>query len=204
MNKSKILFSIIFLFYSSSTLSPAEKEAPRLVLYSGKYTATGFLSILLDRQTDYKESYISVGALNLPLDGRLGSLHFETEGQIAAHSGLMRHMEFNGLMIARLPDIFHLPVSLALGEGLSYATQKPELEMEWDKIIGLKLKQDTNPLLNYLMVEIDASLPSFFSLPSEFNPRVFMRIHHRSGVFGTYCPPTCGSNFIAYGIKISL
>lgn len=190
---------MILLFFSGS-LFAVDRRAPDIVVYGAKFTDTSLGAILFDQDTSYRNSYLYVGALNLPLDSRVGPFRFETEGQVGAHFGLMKHMEFNGLLIARW-DAPYVPLSFGLGEGLSLASSKPRLEIEWDNFLHLRMTQDTSPLLNYLMMEMDMAVPG---LDFAKNLRVFMRIHHRSGAFGTYCQPTCGSNFIAYGLKVAL
>ena len=59
---------------------------------------------------------------------------------------------------------------------------------------------ESRALLNYMMVEVSSYLPF------ERKTEVFLRIHHRSGIFGLYCPPdpNCGSNFVSYGFRTSL
>ena len=170
-------------------------EGVSLVLYGGKFTDTSFLSILFRQQTDYRESYIYTGGLSFPLEPTIRDITFETEGNLTKHDGIMQHLEMNGFLIARFRP-FSLPFSVALGEGLSVSSRNPGLETWRKDILKLRLdEQRTSPLLNYLVLEMAFGLP--FTESS-----VFFRIHHRSGVFGTYCPPTCGSNFISYGVRL--
>ena len=198
---------IMALAFSATVLAPKTAIASEpsrgkidFSMYGGKYTQTDFAYILFRQQTEYMESYLAVGALNYLLDTKIRALNFETEGQIVKHFGFMQHSEVNGVLIARWPGFLSLPLSIAFGEGLSLASKRPRLE-ELEKNIFLMRfnSQKTSPLLNYLMVELDFPLAE---LPHD--PRLFFRIHHRSGVFGLYCPPTCGSNFITYGVKFSL
>ena len=171
----------------------------------GQFTNTNFGQILFQAHTDYKDSYVAVGGFNYLLAGRLRNLTFETEGQLVQHFGIMKHLEINGVLLARLEEPGGLPFSIAFGEGLSWAGKRPRLEeSRFNPFKRTFDYQETRPLLNYLVVELETRLPEFLYSSSfrHLEPRVFLRVHHRSGVFGTYCPPICGSNFIAYGIKL--
>lgn len=191
-------------------LDPSPREGRRavpdnrwdLIMYGGIYTATDFSKIVTKFETDYKPSYLAAVALNYETPARLRSLRFETEGQIVQHSGWMDHMEYNGVLVARWHSTHpYLPISLAFGEGLSYATEIPSVENREIDYGKLQLfRQESNRWLNYFYLEMDVALPVF----QEWNPRVLLRIHHRSGVFGTYCEYICGSNFITYGVKMGL
>ena len=88
---------------------------------------------------------------------------------------------------ANLPWNHYVNTSLALGEGISYATSVPSLEK--------KDNDNTKRLLNYLMMEATFALPS--------NPRLQLiaRVHHRSGAFGLYHAGNTGSNDVGLGIR---
>jgi hypothetical protein len=115
----------------------------------------------------------------------------EGEGQIAKHIGdIQDHYEFNALVNARwqtLPWDEYVDTSFALGGGVSYATQKPELEQ-----IGT---DKTSNLLLYLSLEAD------FIIPEQKDWSVFARVHHRSGAFGLVNDVDGGSNALALGVK---
>jgi hypothetical protein len=173
-----------------------------IIAYGGIYTATDFSKIVTRLETDYKPSYLAAVAINYETPARLRSLRFETEGQIVQHSGWMDHMEYNGVLVARWHSIHpYIPISLAFGEGLSYATEIPSVENREVDLGKLQFfRQESNRWLNYFYLELDVALPVF----QELQPRLLFRIHHRSGVFGTYCEYICGSNFITYGMKVGL
>lgn len=162
-----------------------------LIVYYGKFVRERFLDIITLHPVNYRPSYISVIGINYKLGPFIGPLTLEAEWQLANHQGLQTHSETNALLIARLGGMSNdpLPVSLAVGSGISLASAEPKLE---------KAENETNPVLYYLMTEIDVGIPSF-----PRNPRMMLRIHHRSGVFGVFCPGICGSNFITYGLKIA-
>ncbi len=196
--KLRMLF---FILAASTAFTPAfgfDRDKIDFMIYGGNFTDTDLQHILMRAETDYKDSFLMVGAVNYLLDTNIRSLRFETEGQIGKHFGRMNHFEFNGVLITRwVGSLFDRHFSIAFGEGLSLATRQPELENPRDPF-GRR-EEKSAEILNYLMLEVELGLGDY---PRQ--PRVFLRIHHRSGVFGTYCPPTCGSNFITYGVKFSL
>ncbi|WCL48405.1 hypothetical protein [Leptospira sp. GIMC2001] len=175
-----------------------------LVFYGGTFTNTDLLPIVFSRRVDYRDSRLLIFGISRPLNYKLRFLDFEVEANIGKHFGLMTHMEANALYIARINQPFDLPISFAIGEGLSLASENPKLE---NKDKGINLDDfslqfnsiESRNLLNYLMVEFEVGRPS-----SNW-PRAFIRIHHRSGIFGLYCKPdpACGSNFITYGFRLS-
>lgn len=173
-----------------------------LILYRGLFTDTVFAEIMTAARTDYRPSTLTTLAFNYKTDARLRQLRFESEGQLVQHEGLMDHREFNGVLVARWDRFLpFLPMSLAFGEGLSYALEKPGLEQREIDLLELQLwPERTSRLLNYFYVELDWELPFL----GERRPRLLFRIHHRSGVYGTYCDYGCGSNFITYGFKIGI
>ncbi len=182
-----------------------DKKKLNLLVYGGRYTSTDLLPILFRQKTDYKDSSIGVFGINYALNYKIRFIDIGSEALVGKHFGLMNHWEADGLMIARLSNLFGLPISFAFGEGLSIASQNPVLETQMKGFNfknGMLEKQgiESRNILNYLMVELDYRV---WDEPS--NPRIFMRIHHRSGVFGFYCPPdpACGSNFVSYGLKMS-
>jgi len=165
-----------------------------LLLYTGQYVDTIFVHILQFKKREYRHSFVDVVGLARPIGVHVGPFALEAEGNIGLHRGIQQHAEVNGLLVARLSGLGFAaaPASLAIGEGLSLASAEPRLEREDNDGVS-------NPFLHYLMVEADLVLPG---LPHR--SRAMLRIHHRSGVFGAFCPRTCGSNFITGGVKIEL
>jgi hypothetical protein len=186
-----------FFFKSSSSWDVS--------LYYGLFTETDLLPIVLRQDTNYKQSYIYSASLSRPIDYKLRFLDLGFEANLTKHDGLMHHWETNIFYTAKLSEIFNSPISISIGEGMSFASENPKLE---NKDIGinfynLTIQKDpiqSSSLLNYAMVEIE-----FGKMSWEY-PRIFLRIHHRSGVFGLYCPPdpACGSNFVSYGMRYPL
>ncbi len=210
----KLLFasfiSLFIAFYADSMYAEDLHKAKswNYFAYGGQFTATDLMPILFRQKTDYKDSYIAVFGANRETDFRIRFLQFETELNIVKHFGEMNHLEGNGLYSARVKNLFYLPMSFAFGEGLSIASENPRLENKskgiyfenWQFLIQSKGIESRN-VLNYIMVELDYGISKSF-----YDSKIFMRIHHRSGVFGLLCPPdpACGSNFVSYGIKFTL
>ena len=180
-----LIFLLYLLFFLPEVLLADNKVD--LVLYAGQAIHDDFKDIFLHQPNTYVPSYIYVAALNYTLDAKIRDLRFEAEAQAAKHEGIQNHWETNVLLIARLTFFQnHFPCSIAFGDGISYAWKTPTLPEE----------HPPTKLLNYMMVEVDAGPAGI-----DWQPRFLIRIHHRSGIFGTYCDDTCGSNFIVFGIK---
>ena len=117
------------------------------------------------------------------------SLALEVEGQVIQHSGVQSHFEFIsaiGLRWHAFPWDEYLDTSFAVFEGLSLASQKPQGE--------ITRHGDTARLLNYVGIEFD------FSLPDD-GWSLVARLHHRSGVWGTFSGIRAGSNFFSIGLR---
>lgn len=80
--------------------------------------------------------------------------------------------------------------TLGIGEGVSWASHSPQHEIDAEDEPGQASK-----FLNYLMAEVT------FSLPDHPEWQVLYRLHHRSGVFGLYCPGTTGSTAAGLGVR---
>jgi len=117
-------------------------------------------------------------------------LDFEGEGQVAKHTQGQHHWEFNGLFSLRwlpFPWDAYLDTNTAFGIGLSYATEPPPFEVD---------SQGDNPrLLVYLQAETELGLPAFPQWTA------VCRIHHRSGMFGTFGDMTEASNALCIGLR---
>lgn len=88
---------------------------------------------------------------------------------------------------ANLPWNHYINTSLAIGEGISYATSVPSIERRYS--------DNTKRLLNYLMLE------ATFALPNHPRIQLIARIHHRSGAYGLYHASNSGSNDIGLGLR---
>lgn len=88
---------------------------------------------------------------------------------------------------ANFPWNTYVSTSLAIGEGISYASSIPSLEG--------KSSDNTKRLLNYLMLEATFAVPKYPQL------QLVTRIHHRSGAYGLYHAGNTGSNDLGLGIR---
>jgi len=117
---------------------------------------------------------------------------WEWEVQGVKHWGQQTHWELNALLILRwreFPWNETVRTSFALGEGLSWASEIPDPELE------SHTNEGATQLLNYLLLEWT------FGLPSEPDWDLVLRIHHRSGIFGLFDGVDGGSNVLAVGVK---
>jgi hypothetical protein len=111
--------------------------------------------------------------------------------------GWQEHMEYNAVLVLRflkLPWDRFLDTSFALGEGISYSTKIPPIEVN-QHAINHGLGHNESKLLNYLMVE------AAFRIPATKRWHFFYRIHHRSGVYGLIRGVSDASNFVGLGIR---
>jgi len=124
--------------------------------------------------------------------GRWGPIETGWELGLAQHLGDQDHQELNGLFLLRyeLPWSASLPSSLAIGEGLSVATDVPPLEAASHTNTG------ATRLLNHLVLEATVG-------PRGARWQALVRIHHRSGVFGLFDGVDGGSNVLALGVRWS-
>ncbi len=88
---------------------------------------------------------------------------------------------------ANFPWNKYLLTSFAVGEGLSYDSKVPEIE--------IPSEGTPQRVLNYLMLELTLALPQHPQW--EF----VARIHHRSGVFGLYDSANSGSTAVGLGLR---
>ena len=80
-----------------------------------------------------------------------------------------------------------IPGSFAFGNGLSYASVAPEVE---ELALGR-----TSRLLYHLFIEFE------FTLKKKTPWSAFVRVHHRSGIFGLFDGVTGGSDYLCLGIR---
>ena len=154
-------------------------------LYAGPLTK-GTTKAVTNFSAKYEDSQIGVGALSWKFAELTRHLWFEAEGQVAKHFGEQDHWELNALMIARwvtFPWNAYLVTTVAVGDGISYATEVPKLED----------KPDASQWLNYLLFEFT------FALPTHPELALVARLHHRSGFYRALAPNSI--NAVGFGIK---
>jgi hypothetical protein len=161
-----------------------------LTVYGGPHAQKTLADVLSFQASFPDDTYVGVVSLGRELWRHKAWVGIEAEGQIGKHFGNMDHWEFNGLLALRWHPFFwdkYVDTSFAVGNGLSYATQVPEIESEDDENAGR--------LLYYLLFELT------FGLPQSPQWDLALRIHHRSDVYGLFNGG--GSNFVCGGIKYS-
>jgi hypothetical protein len=216
-----LLFSLFYIYpndllrktepaYLASFQNKPQKKEPKIYnkytifFYGGQYVNSNLVPIMMG-DIKYLPSFIGVTGISVPLRSKFKKFAFESEGQLVKHFGLMNHYEVNTAVLART-NIMQSSFTFAFGEGISFATENPSMEnrqqFTWLNTGSFNADPsvDSKRLLNFLVFELDYSLGNF-----EKEPKVFTRIHHRSGIFGLLCgPPFCGSNYLTYGVKFSL
>lgn len=164
-----------------------------LTVYGGRYVDNSLPNeLLVLERVDPVDSYVAVVAYS-QVFYRNESYRWEAEEQVGQHFGDQDHLEVNALVIfrwTRFPWHEVMPTTFALGDGLSYAFEKPALEEELHAHEG-----GTNELLNYLLLELT------FAAPSWRHWSVVGRVHHRSGVFGLFDGVDGGSNILTLGLR---
>lgn len=115
-------------------------------------------------------------------------LSLELEGLYAAHHGEQRFHEFCGLALLRYQTGWPREgrLSLAVGDGVSYATAMAEYEAE---------RGEATRALNFMILEAEYGHAAMgpWSLVA--------RLHHRSAVFGLIDGAETDSNFYTLGLR---
>ncbi|HET8729393.1 MAG TPA: hypothetical protein VFO41_17970 [Alphaproteobacteria bacterium] len=141
---------------------------------------------------DFEDAQLALLTIGKDLFRVGDHLRIEAEGQVGKHFGEQDHFEVNAALLARwltFPWDRHIDTSAAVGSGLSYATETPALEER------LNTDDGTQRLLNYLVFELE------LSLPSEPSWSAVLRLHHRSGVFGLFGGARGASDFLLAGVR---
>ena len=161
-----------------------------LSVYAGRMT-DGDFGDAISGKADFIDAYVVVGALSWTFARYFeDALSFELEGQIGKWWGDQDNLEFNlpvAIRWSKFPWNHYVSTSLAYGLGPSYATEKPEAELD--------LHDTTKRFLVYWFGEIAFG-------PPDSNWAGVFRIHHRSGAFGLIADQgEGGSNTLAVGLK---
>jgi len=186
---SMLLAGICSILFTCRTSPATEKWFASI--YAGQYSDTA-LNEIIRLNTNFEHSNVYVLSLGKELGIYKNVIGYEVEGQVAWHSGKQHHEEVNCAFTLRWLPFFwdkYLDTSFAFGNGLSWATDEPELEIrEGDE-------NKSNQLLYYILVELA------FALPRQPQWDLFVRIHHRSSDFGLIDNITTGSNFVGLGLR---
>jgi hypothetical protein len=191
ISQKRRCFAVMFII-----LSPVQVIASEfaLTLYSGKYSDDRLGHVLLSKPVEFTDSYVAVAALSKIFTLESRSHQWEVEGQLGKHYDGQDHWEFNILALyrwQRFPWNHYLQTSVAIGDGLSYASETPPLEAQ------STTNEGATRLLNYILVEFT------FAPPQVDNWALVARVHHRSGVYGLFNDVEGGSNVLAAGVKFS-
>ena len=181
---------MVLLVLCGACASPGERA---LTLYHGRYTDNGLADeILILQPVHYEDSWITVAAYSEVFSKPSSRRRWESEWQVAKHSGQQDHWEYNGLILHRwiyYPWSEQTRVTSAIGNGLSWASEVPELEL------ASHTNEGATQLLSYLLLELTVSIPEFDGID------LVGRIHHRSGVYGLFDDVHGGSNMITLGLR---
>ena len=191
-----VVVVLMIMGWTSLLLGPAsalasDEEQWFVSFYAGQYTDTN-LGEILTFDTEMEGSNVYVLSFGKELGVYKGLIGYEIEGQVAWHTGKQTHKEVNAAFTLRwlpFPWDRYLDTSLAFGNGLSYATSDPELEIRESN------KDKTNQFLYYILVETAFVVPRYESWD------LFVRIHHRSSVYGLMGGIETGSNFLGVGLR---
>ncbi|MBW2056623.1 MAG: hypothetical protein JRH07_01835 [Deltaproteobacteria bacterium] len=166
-----------------------KRENWAVTLYVTKLNS-GTLKDTFLLQAEYLDSYLVDAALSRRIYTYKRYLDFEVEANVAKHFGEQHQWELNGLITVRwllFPWNKYLNTTVAIGQGLSYATEIPDLEAQ--------LHEETSQLLVFSMYELTLALPKL--------PRwvLVTRIHHRSGFAGFFGGVHGASNSVGIGLR---
>jgi len=170
---------------------PQPQEVPpwAATIYGGRFTSDDLGPALIGNLSGFEDSALVGFGLARTVAGRR-PLSLEVEGQILQHFGNQGHSEGTVALVLRWHDFpwdDKIDTTFAIGEGLSFATSVPELE--------IRRNGRSTQLLNYLLFELT------FALPQEPDWQFVGRLHHRSGVYGLFDGVGSGSNVYSAGIR---
>ncbi|NEQ43129.1 MAG: hypothetical protein F6K00_06055 [Leptolyngbya sp. SIOISBB] len=154
----------------------------RVTLWGGIMTDNDFEESLIFQGIEFEDSGLIGAGISRTLTGG-NSITVEGELQLLQHFGRQDHLEGTAALALRweLSPSF----SVAVIEGVSYATDIPEIEDDNNT--------DESQFLNYLSLEIE-----YLHTPKW---GVAGRVHHRSGAFGLFGGAIGGSNAYLLGLR---
>jgi hypothetical protein len=166
-----------------------------VTLFNGVFTNKTIGKALLI-PGNLEQNYMHALALSRKIWESKRHFSVELEGMVAKHhgkheTGRQNYEEYTLAMLLRyhtFPWDNYLDTSLAVGEGLSLTSETPKLELQNNK-------GNSQKFLNYLAIELT------FTLPKYPNVSLCYRIHHRSGVFGTFGGVKGASDFYLLGLR---
>lgn len=194
-----VLFLFMLFFTAVLAVSPgrAHDDYPWAVtLFSGAYTNRTVGVALFNIPGSLERNYMHGMAVSRNLTSFWNDwLSVEAEGMLAHHHGRHKegrqsYQEYVAALFLRynhFPWNDYLNTSIAIGEGLSWASRAPKREEQ--------VRGDSQRLLNYLAFELELALPRYprFSL--------VYRLHHRSGIFGLFGGVKGASDYYLIGLR---
>jgi hypothetical protein len=162
--------------------TPDELVQWRATLWGGVMTNNDLGETLTARNLVFEDSGFLGAGFSRTLAGG-NSIKLEGEIQIFQHAGQQGHLEGTAALSLRW-ELSH-SFSLAIIEGVSYATALPEIEGEKNSQVS--------QFLNYLAFEVEYTYRPGWALAG--------RLHHRSGANGLYGNVDGGSNAYLMGIR---
>lgn len=158
-----------------------------MTVIGGVYSGSQLLEI--PGRLDLKDSYTFGVSVSKQFAEWTRYMRLEGELQLLKHFGDQDNWELTGSVNLRwvvFPWNRYVETTLAIGEGLSWASEIPALEK------ADPTNSQNAQLLNYILIEVTFAIPdSPWSLVT--------RIHHRSGVWGLF--GHSGSNILEAGIR---
>lgn len=188
--KGFVVFFLVMWFVLFGIDANAQSGGNWAVTVYGARLTDGDLDDTVTFDSDFEDAWLAAVALSRKFYSFRGILDLELEGQVVKHFEDQDHWEFNSLLIYRwlpFPWDEYIDTSFAVGTGLSYATEIPDIES--------KNHSDTSRFLAYLLFEAAFALPDFPQWS------IVARIHHRSGAFGTFNGVDGASNAWGAGIR---
>jgi hypothetical protein len=180
------------------------RSAPEqaISVYAGPYTDNSLPEeIALFRPLSFEDATVVAAAYSRVVDASSPHYRWEVEGNVAQWFGEQDHQELAGLGLFRwmtFPWDHWVDTSFGFGNGLSWATKNPALEEFFHPDTG------ATQLLWHIAVEFEFARPrrQGGESPSWMDSwATFVRVHHRSGIFGTFDGVDGGSNVLALGLR---
>lgn len=162
--------------------TPDEAVEWRATLWGGIMTDNDLSDSVTFRNVELEDSGILGLGISRTVAGG-NTVKVEGELQLLRHIGRQEHFEGTAALALRwqLSPSF----SVALIEGVSYATDLPLIEDENNT--------DESQFLNYLALEVEYSYTPAWAIAG--------RLHHRSGAFEQFGDATGGSNAYLFGLR---
>ncbi|QDV06133.1 hypothetical protein Poly30_16380 [Planctomycetes bacterium Poly30] len=177
--------------------SPKEQA---ISVYAGPYTDNSLPEeIGLFKPLSFEDATLVAAAYSQVIEDSSPYYRWEVEGNVVQWFGEQDHQQLGGLALFRwmaFPWDHWVDTSFGFGNGLSWATKTPELEEAFHPDTG------STQLLWHIAIEFEFARPRRAGKPSWMDSwATFVRVHHRSGILGTFDGVDGGSNVLALGLR---